>query len=312
MKRFLPFLSVFALIGALACQQSAEQTPSTAAPPAKPAVQKQPAAKPAMIEGLSTPESVLYDADQDVYFISNINGSPLEVDNNGFISRVTPDSLSLELRWIEGGKGNVTLNAPKGMALVGDTLYVADITSVRKFNRKTGAPEGEIKIPGSTFLNDLVSDGKAVYVSDSGMKSDGKGGFAGTGTDAVWKIEKDKPAKIASGTDLNRPNGLEIADGKVWVVTFGSNELYALKNGKKTNVVKVPKGSLDGLIHLSDGTFLVTSWESSTVYRGPAAGPFTPVVENVTSPADIGYDTKRHLLLVPHFQENRVTIHELH
>ncbi len=309
MKPFVLFLSVFALAGALACQKIPRENTSTTTSATTSA--PKPASQPAMIEGLSTPESVLYDPDQDVYFISNINGSPLALDNNGFISRVTPGSLALELRWIEGGKGNVTLNGPKGMALLGNTLYVSDIGSVRKFNRRTGAPEGEIRIPGSTFLNDLVSDGKVVYVSDSGMKADAKGGFASAGTEAVWKIKNDKATKIASGTDLHAPNGLEVADGKVWVVSFGSNELYSLDKGKKANVATLPKGQLDGLIHMSDGTFLVTSWEGSAVYRGPAAGPFTAIVENAKTPADIGYDTKRHLLLIPHFQENVVSIHDV-
>jgi hypothetical protein len=56
-----------------------------------------PAAAPASValltisEGLAIPESVLYDAAADVYLVSNINGSPLEKDNNGYISIFTPD-----------------------------------------------------------------------------------------------------------------------------------------------------------------------------------------------------------------------------
>lgn len=262
-------------------------------------------------DGLQTPESVLYDADQDVYFISNINGQPLAADNNGYISRVNAESMQIEAKWIEAGKNDVTLNAPKGLAIAGDDLYVSDITSVRTFDRKTGAPKGEIKVPGSTFLNDLATDGKVVYVSDSGLKAGAGGNFDPTGTDAVWQISGKKATKIASGKDLNRPNGLEVVDGKLWAVSFGAKELYQLDKGKKTNVATLPKGSLDGLGHLSDGTFLVTSWESNSIYRGPQAGPFTAVIENVNAPADIGYDTKRKRLLVPHFMESRVTIHPL-
>ena len=100
-------------------------------------------------------------------------------------------------------------------------------------------------------------------------------------------------------------------NGKVWVVTFGANELYQLDKGKKTNVVTLPKGSLDGLVHLDDGAFLVSSWDGKAVYRGPQSGPFTPVLENINAPADIGYDTKRKRLLVPHFMDSIVTIHPM-
>ncbi|PYQ35087.1 MAG: hypothetical protein DMF57_04225 [Acidobacteria bacterium] len=254
-------------------------------------------------QNLQTPESVLYDAQQDVYFISNINGQPLAVDNNGYISRVNPDTLQMDAKWIEGGKPGVTLNAPKGMAVAADILYVADITTVRKFDRKTGAPKGEIKIPGSSFLNDLASDGPSVYVSDSGLKAGAGGSFEPTGTDAVWKIVGNKAQKIASGPDLKRPNGVNVVNGKVWVVTFGAD--------KKTNVATLPKGSLDGLVHLDDGSFVISSWDGKAIYRGPQSGPFTAVLENINAPADIGYDAKRQRLLVPHFMDSIVTIHPL-
>lgn len=267
-------------------------------------------------EGLQTPESVFYDVEQDLYFVSNINGSPTAADNNGYLSRLNPDTLQGELKFIEGGhaidgKNVATLNAPKGLAVVGDTLYVADLTTVRRFDRKTGLPKGEVKIPGSTFLNDLATDGKVVYVSDSGLKAGAGGNFDPTGTDAIWEISGDKAKKIASGKDLNRPNGLTVVDGHLWAVSFGANELYEVGKGKKTNVVKIPKGSLDGLVHLTDGTFLVSSWESNSVFRGAATGPFTEVIKNVPSPADIDYDNKRKRVLVPHFMENRITIHHL-
>src|SRR5687768_12172618 len=73
-------------------------------------------APPAMstITRLRGPESVLYDAAQDVYFISNLNGGLQTVDNNGFISRVTAETLEIDLKWIEGGAKGVRLDAPKG------------------------------------------------------------------------------------------------------------------------------------------------------------------------------------------------------
>src|SRR5256886_13499427 len=47
------------------------------------------------------------------------------------ISRVRPDGAVENLKFIEGGHNGVTLHAPKGLALLGDTLWVADIDVVR-------------------------------------------------------------------------------------------------------------------------------------------------------------------------------------
>src|SRR6185503_6676804 len=105
--------------------------------------------------GMKTPESVRYDSDLDVYYVSNINGNPSQKDNNGFIARVRADSTSVVTMLAEGGKNGVRLNAPKGMALRGDTLFVADIDMLRMFHRRTGEYLGAVSLreQSATFLN---------------------------------------------------------------------------------------------------------------------------------------------------------------
>jgi sugar lactone lactonase YvrE len=261
--------------------------------------------------GLATPESVLYDDKADRYLVSNINGKPTDTDNNGFISVLSPDGQVTTLKWIEGGKNKVKLDAPKGLALSNGVLYAADITTVRMFDAKTGAPKGEVKIAGATFLNDLAAgpDGK-IYVSDSGIKP-GAGGFEPTGTDAVYVIDKGKAKALAKSTDLGRPNGLAVLDKGVVVVTFGSGEVYRLdEKGAKADASKPPKGSLDGVVPLGD-SLLVSSWEGSAIYKGKLGGDFELFLPGQKSPADIGYDTKRGRVLVPHFLEDTVEAYEL-
>jgi sugar lactone lactonase YvrE len=181
------------------------------------------------------------------------------------------------------------------------------------FDRKTGAPTGEVKVPGAVFLNDLAAttDGR-VLVSDTGMKAGAKG-FEPAGTDAVYSIDKAKKlTTIAKTKDLGAPNGLYSAGEKTWVVTFGSGELYSLDaKGKKGDVMKLPKGTLDGIVALPGGDLLISSWEANAIYRGKPGGEFTSVIENVKSPADIGYDTKRGRVLVPLFESNEVRAYDL-
>ena len=63
----------------------------------------------------------------------------------------------------------MTLNAPKGMAIVGDTLWVADIDAVRGFNRKSGALVANIAVPGAKFLNDVTAGPDGLYITDTGI-----------------------------------------------------------------------------------------------------------------------------------------------
>ncbi|HUS65745.1 MAG TPA: hypothetical protein VMZ28_14440 [Kofleriaceae bacterium] len=265
--------------------------------PAKPEVVK--------LDGFQVPESILYDQANDVYLVSNINGEPGKKDDNGVIMRVSPppDAKIVEAKFIDGAAEKTTLNAPKGMAIWSGTLYVADIDTVRMFDPNTGAPKGEIKLPGATFANDVTAHDGTVYVSDSGFDKNFKPGKG----QAIWAIKDGKAKKLASGLELGGPNGLLAKGDDLWVVT-ASGEIYKLtKDGKRDAVEKMAAGSLDGIIADKDGTLHVSSWDGKTIYTG-APGSWTKNGE-LTSPADIGYDPKRGLTLVPIFLENRIEIH---
>jgi len=263
--------------------------------------------------GLATPESVLHDPEADVYLVSNIDGSPVGKDGNGFIARFAPDGTPIALRWIDGATEGVELNAPKGMTLAGERLYVSDIDAVRVFDRRTGAPLGSIPVEGATFLNDTTTgpDG-SVFVSDTGVTV-GDSGFEPTGADAIYRVALGAaPERIASGPELGRPNGIVAVDDGIWVVTFGSGELYRVKgDGSRDGVRRLPTGGLDGIVLLPDGEVLISSWEGEAVYRGPVEGAFEAVLTGIPSPADIGYDASRGRLLIPVFTENRALVYEV-
>lgn len=262
------------------------------------------------VSGLQTPESVLHDPTADVYLVSNINGAPTATDDNGFISRVTPTGAVQTLKWIDGASAPVTLNAPKGMALVGDTLYVTDITAVRMFDRTTGQPKGSVNVPGATFLNDAAAgpDG-SVYVTDTGVNPD----FSPNGTDAIYRIKDGALSTVAKSTSLKNPNGLTmLPNGRLFVVTFTQEGVtYELTTaGAQSQVRNLPKGQLDGVEALSGQVLLVSSWAASAVYRVTGANAEV-LIANVQSPADIGYDRKRDRVLIPIFQGNQAKIQPL-
>lgn len=255
--------------------------------------------------GFATPESVHHDTMQDLYFVSNINGDPLAADDNGFISRVSTEGV-VDLKWIDGASPGVTLNAPKGLATVGAFLFVADINTVRWFDRLTGEPVGQLEVPGATFLNDVAAhpDGM-VYFSDSGLRA-GASGLEPSGTDAIYRINPDLSLDtLITGPELGRPNGLALSGDTLYVVSFGSGEFYRIDNGARANVVKLPKGGLDGLA-IRDGLVFMSSWEGECIYRGFLDGELWEAFAGLPAPADIGHDIFRHRLLIPLFQANEL------
>jgi sugar lactone lactonase YvrE len=284
---------------------------------------------PIVVSGFSTPESAIHDEVADVYLVSNINGGPGAFDNNGFISRVAPGGTILQLAWIRGGVGGVTLNAPKGMVIRDDVLYVSDIDTVRAFDRVTGAPVGAFAVPNpfaprTLFLNDVaVAPNGTLYVTDNV-------------NGAIFKIDiTGNVSLFASGPDLCAPNGV-LADGanNVSWVTFQANEIRrTTPSGHVFTVAKIPAPSvaglglppntlrLDGYLRLPDGWRIVTSWVTGAVYRISPSGhsietvvSFTGLLQNPAAPsgpADVGFDDTRQRLLIPLFVENKLVIQPL-
>jgi len=259
--------------------------------------------------GFSTPESVLWDAQQNVWFVSNINGNPSAKDGNGFISRLSANGSIDSLHFIQAGKMGAILNAPKGLTITGDTLWVADIDAVRAFDRHSGKALGSVELGRRAhFLNDIVagSDG-TLYTTDTGIEFDAKGGTSHPGPDQIFAIKDRKPTVAASGPWLEGPNGItwDAAANHFVVVAFLGNHILGWTPGNpKVDTLGTGPGQMDG-VEAWQGGLLVTSWTDSTVFA-VKGGQNSKGVGGVPSPADIGLDPVRGLLAVPIFTENRV------
>lgn len=257
--------------------------------------------------GLATPESVEYYAKEDVYLVTNINGSPFAADGNGFISKIKPDGSVIDLKWIDGTKSGVTLNAPKGAAIHKNKLYVADINQVHVFELPSGKQLKSITVKGSTFLNGITpGSGNYLYVTDSGFNE----GFSPSGTDAIYKVKTNGKYKtVVKNKDMGHPNGVWQDNKHILMVTFGTGKFYRYTmSGKATALPTPPQGSLDGLIKLKDGRVLISSWAGSALYTFNKDKTFSVLADSLDAPADIGLDTKRNRVLVPLFKQNKIVI----
>lgn len=310
-------LAALGLFGA-ACAKEGDKAADTSAKAAAPAATSPAPAATKVGEtiGMNTPESVRYDPELDVFYVSNINGNPSVHDNNGFIAIVRADSASLPPKMlVEGGKNGVTLDAPKGLALAGDTLWVADINHVRAFNRKTGAKLADIDLSSqkAQFLNDVAIGGDgAVYVTDTGILFDAKGAVTHPGTDQIFKIAGGKATSIKADS-LNSPNGItwDKANAHFVLAPFAGNAIQTWKEGDaKPATLATGAGNFDGVEVLSDGRVLVSSWTDSTV-NVVANGATTKLVTGVNGPADIGVDTKRNVVAIPLFNDSKVVYYKL-
>ena len=249
--------------------------------------------------GFETPASVLHDEVRDLYLVSNVSGGLLDRDGNGFISRLYPDGRVERARWIEGGKDGVELNGPKGLAILGDTLFVADIDCVRLFNRVSGDPMGSVCPEGAVNLHDLAVKRRGpLYVTDrSGV---------------LFAIEGDGSySEVLRGDDLGEPTGIATSFRGVFVAGFQNRSVSQLWPEELKPFVRGRNWKLTGLAITEDGSFAFSNWADSTILfiqasSGGSKGNIFQLVQGVPTPGDIGYDGKRDRILVPVLEKNRV------
>jgi gluconolactonase len=248
---------------------------------------------PKKITGLKTPESAVQAKDGRI-FVSEIN--EFGKDGDGQITVIDKN-------------GNASIYAsglddPKGLAIIGQDLYVADVARIWKIT-----PDGKasVYVPASAFqikpqfLNDLESDTHGnLYVSDSGdLFKTGKGG-------AIYKITPDGKATLLindlKDARIKAPNGVVSIVGSdlLLEVDFASGILYSLnsKNGELTKIAEGFGGG-DGLIHLSNGSNYVSDWKSGKVYFVNAKGDVTLLKEGYQSAADIALTKDGKFVMVP-------------
>lgn len=257
------------------------------------------------LSNFEVPESILVDPDDGAYYVSNINGAPMDKDGNGYISKINKKGNIVIQKFIGGqkDKGEV-LDAPKGMAVIGKDLFVTDIDKVKRFDKKTGKLVSTIDFSkfSARFLNDITADPQgALYVSDMM-------------TNRIFKVRlpQSEISVYKEDKELSGPNGLLInpKTKNLIVVTWQPGKILEIdRSSGRIHVLKKAMMSLDGVDADGEGNLYVSSFERGEIYKisNYGRGALMTFMSGLTTPADISFDRKRNELLIPSFKGNTAT-----
>jgi streptogramin lyase len=256
--------------------------------------------------GFDAPESALFDSDNNVIYLSNVNGDPGEADGNGYLSRLSPTGEVLEKEWVTG------LDAPKGLALHDGMLYVSDINHLVVVDTTSGEVTATYEAPGAKFLNDVAAheDGR-IFVSDMVTNTIH---VLDNGTFEVWLQD----------VALENPNGLLAESGRLVVGSWGAmaedfstavpGHLKAIDYETKA-ITSLgsgePVGNLDGVESDGKGGYLVTDWMSGGLYHFSADGAAELIMDLNQGSADHEVMDDGATAVIPMMMDGRVTAYRL-
>ena len=260
------------------------------------------------VEGFSSPESTIVNK-SDLY-VSNVGKElkPTLKDGDGFISKLDVNGKIKELHFIDG------LDAPKGMGIVGNTLFVADIDTLRGFDLSTKKEVFNVVFEGVNFLNDItVKDSNTLFIGASD-------------TSAIYEVNiSNKSYKKLM--DFTVANGLFYEDGILYTAQLGSTtqnmfdgkgKLYKidLKDNNKLTQLGTFEGVLDG-VHKVGNKVYVSDWGNAKktgiirVYDLETKKESVLETELFMGAADFWIDEKSKKIFMPQMIGGKVTIFDL-
>jgi len=179
------------------------------------------------------------------------------------------------------------------MAIHEGKLYVSDIDQLIVIDIKKGVIIKKFNAPDVVFLNDVAAcNNGMIFVSDTRTA---KIHVLENGTFKVWM----------EGKPFENPNGLMTEKGKLFV---GDNNIYEVDIAtKNTKMIIADTGGVDGLEKNNDGDFIFSNWPGKIFIHknGKNIKLYDTTAEKLNT-ADLDFDLKHDLILVPTFYDNRI------
>lgn len=259
--------------------------------------------------GLKNPESVVYDPETKLLYISNVNGAADEKDGNGFISVASLDGVLVTLEWVTG------LDAPKGLAISDGKLYTADIDTLVEIDIATATVTNRYTVADAKFLNDVAARHTGdIFVSDMVMNR-------------IHKLDDDSGEFIIwlESAELENPNGLLVENDRLlvgaWGVmtdgfatdTPGHLKAVSMKDKSITSIGDgSPVGNLDGVEIDIDGDYYVTDWMAGKLFHIESDGTVEELLVLNQGMADLEYILEHDLILLPMMKDNTLLAYKAH
>jgi sugar lactone lactonase YvrE len=235
---------------------------------------------------LNKPESVAFDPVGNRFLISNVgSGSIVAMDENGKFHKYMPKAFE----------------APKGLFLKDDMLYVTDPTKIHVVDVSEAKIMDTYEIEGAVGLNDIAIDENGLlYITDMGG-------------DCVYIYD---PAAKTQYKVLNpllkAPNGI-VYDRPRWQMFIVNNAERSpilsldIRDRKLSIFMDSVYSNLDGIAIDDPGRIFISSWNEEMIVQIPQEqNRFIAFQEGIKGAADMYYHLPTNELIVPLLTSNKI------
>lgn len=255
-------------------------------------------------KGFVHPESIVWDTEQECYFVSNIGNNESDSMPDGFISKLSKNGTVVTLKFTD------KIQSPKGLCLANNRLYVSALDELLEINSQTGRIIKRYTNEDVVFLNDVTSDFAGnIYVS--GMREN-----------AIYQLSKSGQFTTWYKNDsLEHPNGLLWKDENLFIGGWGNmdeNEnlkdttsyLFSLNTSTKTLTKQTQTriGKVDGIQNTKNGV-MISSWKAGEIYS--IAQKPELILKTETSVGDICFQEEQNIVLIPLNFQHKILAYQL-
>lgn len=248
---------------------------------------------------LPAAESVVLDKEKNILYVSCQAG---DVPGDGSIARLTIEGEIIDTFFVSG------LNNPKGIAILGDRLYVGDLLELVEIDRETGKVLAKYTDEKIQFLNDVTVDNAGnIYVSDMFISS-------------IYMLDTAKNfTEWFSSPDMDNPNGLlaigdeiylagwgKFTDGNPGEAPQGRFQKINIETKQITPITTQNVGNLDGIQVIDENSFFVSDWKGGKVFKIYKDGKTIEVLDVEQGSGDILYLVDKDLLIIPMKKQNQL------
>ncbi len=249
-------------------------------------------------DGFKSPQAIL--VTNLSVFVSNLGDNLQLVKNgSGFISKLDRTGKIIDMQFI----GN--LNAPKGMLIIDNVIYVADIDSLKAFNLTTKKQILNFPISGVNSLNDVIQkDDNTLLVSDKE-------------TGLILSVDLKKKSYHTFATienNLGHINNMALDKQFVYVTTFNQqiskgNILRISIKTQEIDIIREFNENISGISVLKNGGIIVASWgqnNDARLYKISKNGKIYEIDldEEIQTPTKFYIDSLN--LWIPNESENKI------